>query len=401
MKKTLFLSLLLSVASSATETESPAIVPQLDLAQSSEFILPLPCYHESWTQEEKEILLQFIFKLERQFHAKFTPCELAGLPVYRQLRMSLHQSVRDGVIEQFVDGDSLCRWAAAQEDFDALKLFVLKGAECNISYQATFADSTYSISLIDSLLIPHTSGNSTRTAADRLDMIQWLVEHGFKLEQCATELTGAVIKLCLFKTDDITPIVEWYFSLNTEIPEDLQHKLYAAVLSAEGCTHIVKELVEEGKIALNEPLAENDMLPLQVLFTHYIHTINLPTLEYLLSAGADPNLHIAYEDDTNASDEYSPEGYEEEDKPNDDLSGFSTPIELAFDLYRISGDNDSAFSRSLLAAIDLLLYYGAELEIEDDEAGDEDAESPIYAEVRKRLDMTKEELIQDYIKLKS
>lgn len=401
MKKTLFLSLLLSVASSATETESPAIVPQLDLAQSSEFILPLPCYHESWTQEEKEILLQFIFKLERQFHAKFTPCELAGLPLYRQLRNSLHQSVRDGVMEQFVNGDSLCRWAAAEEDFDALKLFVLKGADSNISYQTTCFDSTYTLSLIDSLLFPHTNGVWTHSAAERLEMIQWLTEHGFKLEQYPEELTRAVIKLCLYKTEDIAPIVEWYFSLKTEIPEDLQHKLYAAVISAEGCTHIVKQLVEAGKIALNEPLAANDMLPLQILFTHYIHTINLPTLEYLLSAGADSNLHIGYEDDTNESDEYSPEGYEEEDKPNDELSGFSTPIELAFDLYRIYGDVDMVFAPTILAAIDLLLYYGAELEIEEDEAGDEDAESPIYAEVRKRLEMTKEELMEDYLKLKS
>ena len=401
MKNTLFLSFLLSITVSATETAPPAIVPQPDLAQSSEFILPLPCYHESWTQEEKEILLQFIFKLERQFHAKFKPRELAGLPVYRQLRNSLHRAMRDGVIEQFVNGDSLCRWAAAQEDFDALKLFVLKGAECNISYQATFADSTYSVSLIDSLLIPHTSGNSTHTAAERLEMIQWLTEHGFKLEQYPEELTGAVIKLCLYKTEDIAPIVEWYFSLKTEIPKDLQHKLYAAVISAEGCAHIVKQLVEEGKIALNEPLAENDMLPLQVLFTHYIHTINLPTLEYLLTAGADPNLHIAYEDDTNASDEYSPEGYEEEDKPNDELSGFSTPIELAFNLYRIYGDVDPVFAPTILAAIDLLLYYGAELEIEEDEAGDEDVESPIYAEVRKRLEMSQKELMEDYLKLKS
>ena len=46
-----------------------------------------------------------------------------------------------------------------------------------------------------------------------------------------------------------------------------------------------------------------------------------------------------------------------------------------------------------------MLLHDAELDIEDDECNDEDAESTAYAEVRKRLEMTPEQLREDFERL--
>lgn len=401
MKNTLFLSCLFSLTLTATETTANVDSLLPEQCWIREYILPLPDFHESWTQEEKDVLNNFARTVEQQFRSRFRssvlPSPATKLPAYTRFRDNLHQGVKNGYFApKFSDGDSFCRWAAEEGDFEALKLFVQKGADSNVS----FCEHAYQYSLIHSLLIGNLNQAPSHSSAEQLDMIHWLVDHGYKLELYPTELTYAVIALCLYRSEDIAPIVEWYFSINPEVPEELRNELYHAVLLAQGCTTVLKQLVEEGKIALNEPMAVNDLLPLQTLFTQSVPTIHLPTLEYLLSAGADPNLHIGYEEDANESDEYSPEGYEEEDKPNEALTGFSTPIELAFDLYLIYGSHE-AIAHPLLAAIDLLLYYGAELEIEEDSAGDEDEDSPIYAEIRKRLQMDKEELMQDYLKLKS
>ena len=44
--------------------------------------------------------------------------------------------------------------------------------------------------------------------------------------------------------------------------------------------------------------------------------------------------------------------------------------------------------------------YGAELDIEEDEHDDEAVESPVYNEVRKRLNMSHEELEADYSRIR-
>ena len=82
------------------------------------------------------------------------------------------------------------------------------------------------------------------------------------------------------------------------------------------------------------------------------------------------------------------------------MGSFSTPIEIVFDQYRSdASERNHKRESNFLAAIDLLLLHDAELDIEDDECNDEDAESTAYAEVRKRLEMTPEQLREDFERL--
>lgn len=385
-----------------TENQTPASSQQL--AYQYLPLLPLPEFHESWNDEEKAILLQ----LAQTIHDDFSQQQDTDVeelladdvaPIWNKFQIAYHRAVKEGVIEDsFGESDTFARWAAMHDQFEAVKFFIEKGESISACYEYTILSmSAPSPScLAQEVIWGKSLTESAHSAEERVEMLQWLQSKGWDPLVNASSVTYAITVLCMADPMNVSALLDWYFSTGIQPDEENEKaNLYRAILQAHGGTASVQKLVEQGEILLNGTI--DDLLPLQIACQPCLlqDVFRIDTLKYLLEAGADPNLIVAY--DYAQETDYSEEAFEDEDVPNADLDGFSTPIEIIFDNYRyntIEGKhhNDKAY----LAAIDLLLLHGAELEIEEDEANDEDVESPAYAEVRKRLQMTDDELQADY-----
>lgn len=360
-------------------------------------LLPLPLFHESWSEEDRAIVVRFTEALEE--HLKTMKLHESDIPIVASY---LHAVVSSGVCkDSFDDGDTLARLAAMLDDAEAMSLFLKKGENVNAVLNASDDEFLIPVSLASEVIWAKNLISTELSAAQRVEQMQALQSMGWDPQLHAQSVIYAMTILAV-EHQDVSPLFEWFFSLNYELTQEQEASLYWALLVADGCTPIVRRFVEEGKIELNQPIGDKGLLPLQRVCSEpfFEKQINLDTLEYLLSAGADPNLMLADEDSTDGNVEYDPDGYEEDDLPRDDMAGYSTPIELVFDHYRSElSEGNHAREKNYLAAIDLLLLYGAELDIEEDECGDEEAESSAYAEVRKRLEMTPEQLNADFEKL--
>lgn len=361
-------------------------------------ILPLPDFHESWTEQEQATLTQFATHLDQfRQEQQFEKDEWGKIAQY------LHSVVTGGSCKaQFDDdGDTLARIAAMVDESDAVRLFLKRGENVNAVHHSDSADMP--VTLASEVIWAEGLISTKQTAAERVALLQELQAAGWDAALHAPSVIFALPIVCLCEAQDVSPLVEWFLTLNYNMDEEQKNRFYSALLVANGCTHLVKKFVEDGFIKLNEPLYH--LLPLQHVCEKpmFDKVIPLDTLEYLLQAGADPNLILA-DEETEDDGTYDPDGYEADDQPRDDMAGFSTPIEMLFDYYRfdIAWDESSARKKALsvLAAMDLLLLHGAELEIEHDEYDDEAAESEAYAETRKRLQMTDAELEADYKKLR-
>lgn len=358
-------------------------------------LLPLPPFHESWTAEEQAAIVQFCEHLET-----FCRNELLNKEEIPLIISHLHAVVSTGTCPATTtDGDTMARVAAMVDEADAMMLFLRRGENVNAVLSNT--DPMMPMSLASEVIWAEGLIGTRQSAADRVALMQELQKMGWDPHTHAESVIFAMPLLCA-EHQDVSPLFNWFFSLNYKLTAEQKHSIYNALLIADGCTPIVQRLVEQGEIAVNEPIGEASLLPLQQVCSKPIFDkeINLSTLELLLAAGADPNLILVEEDTGTGSDEYDPDGYEEDDLPRDDMAGFSTPIEMVFDHYRSElSEGNKKREKNYLAAIDLLLIYGAELDIEEDEHNDEDAESTAYTEVRKRLNMTPEQLLADFKRL--
>lgn len=363
-------------------------------------MLPLPPFHESWSEQDKVTLTRLSEHLER-----FRQDLLVHDDDWPVLTQYLHSVVSSGECKaQFDDdGDTMARIAAMVDEADAVRLFLKRGEDINAVLH--IENATAPVSLASEVIWAERLISTKQTAAERAALMQELQAAGWDSALHAPSVIFAIPIACLCESQDVSPLVEWFLTLNYEMNEEQKESFLAALVVAEGCTAILQRFVEDGSIKLNEPLGE--LLPLQHICKApmFDKTIQLDNLEYLLKSGADPNLMLAYEDGEDDG-KYDPEGYEEDDCPRDDMDGFSTPIEMLFDYYRFDmawGEQNAVTrhkSLHVLAAMDLLLMHGAELEIELDECDDESAESNAYAETRKRLQMSKAELEADYQKLR-
>lgn len=356
--------------------------------------MPLPPFHESWSAEERAVIVRFSERLEAFFKNELL--NKADLPA---VAPHLHSVITTGTcLPSSADGDTLARLAAMIDEAEAMMLFLQRGEDVNAVLLSD--EALLPVSFASEVIWAESLISTRQSAAERVQLLLKLQEMGWNPQTHAQSVIYAMPLLCA-ESRDVSPLYEWFFSLNYELTPEQEATLYNALLISDGCTLIVKRLLEQGKFAVNEPLGEG-LLPLQQVCAKplFEKVINLDTLELLLSAGADPNLILVEEDFPADNEEYDPHGYEEDDLPRDDMDGFSTPIEMLFDHYRSElSEGNSKREKNYLAAIDLLLIYGAELDIEEDEYDDEEAESSAYAEVRKRLHMTPAELLSDFKRL--
>ncbi len=365
-------------------------------------LLPLPNFHESWTETEAQCIKSFAAKFS-QFYDKQSFVSHAKEELYPFIHY-LHQVIATGEVKgSFVSGnspDTLARYAAIVDDLDAVKLFISKGE--NPATSARYADFDTEICLAQEIIWCETLTVLNHTAEERVALLEWLKTQGWNPHTNRDSILFAVNVAALAEHQNVLPLFEWINNQGFEQTSIITNEYLRAALHGVGATAIVRKMVEMGALPLNEPLL--DLLPLQHVCSHPLleNVINLDTLQYLLEAGADPNLMLADETDEHPDSEYRQETFDEEDAPLDGMDSYATPIERIFDFYRFDivyaneTETDKKRIKSYLAAIDLLLLHGAELDIEEDEAGDEDAESSAYAEARKRLRMTPEQLRSDY-----
>ncbi len=392
MKLPILLSLAFMLNATAQDTAT--------VAPTQPELLPLPAFHESWSAENKEIITQFAERLSlllKDFDNGLPPSP-EDAAVWSRFVTALHHAVSKGEVAASFEGDGLARWAAMVDNAAAVRLFIEKGEstdtgiDCGIAGQHTVL--AQEVIWSESLIHTH------QTAAERVELLEWLKSKGWAPATQMQQLQFAISIVGLCENQDVSPLYEWFLALQPQLNEEESATFYRSLLVADGCTPIVQRMVEAGKIQLNEPL--DFKLPLQIVCEKplFDRVANLRTLQYLLEAGADPNLMMAYEDEASDNGEYDPDEYETDDLPRDDMEVFSTPIEIIFDRYRSElNEGNTKNEANLLAAIDLLLLHGAELDIEDDEYDDEEAESTAYAEVRKRLEMTPEQLRADFKRL--
>lgn len=366
-------------------------------------LLPLPDFHESWSDGEKDIIRSFVKSLERTLvEASYSVTDEISLKRYTAFRAALHHAIATGKIESSFGGDTLARWAAMNDSHEAVKVFVGIGEDPHARYYIEELD--LESGLVQEVIFAKGLTYPTHLC-NRVALLNWLKDKGWDPAKDAELIGYAVAVALMAENQDMSELLDWFYAQGLELTQERKDLLHQSIVAAQGGLSTLKRLVEQGDIKLNEPI--NDLLPLQIVCSWHImdKAINLDNLEYLLQAGADPNLILGYDEEEDDG-EYNQEGYEEDDLPRDDMKGFSTPIEIVFDDYRFHeewNDADKVACKKALhfqAAVDLLLMYGAELDIEEDEHDDEAVESPVYNEVRKRLNMSHEELESDYSRIR-
>lgn len=366
-------------------------------------LLPLPDFHESWSDGEKDIIRGFVESLERTLvESSYSVTDEDSLKRYTAFRAALHHAIATGKIEPSFGGDTLARWAAMNDSHEAVKVFVGIGEDPHARYYIEELD--LESGLVQEVIFAKGLTYPTHLC-NRVALLNWLKDKGWDPAKDAELIEHAVAVALMAENQDMSELLDWFYAQGLELTQEQKDLLHQSIIVAQGGLSTLKRLVEQGDIKLNEPI--NDLLPLQIVCSWHImdKAINLDNLEYLLQAGADPNLIMGYDDEEDDG-EYNQEGYEEDDLPRDDMKGFSTPIEIVFDDYRFHeefNDADKVACKKALhfqAAVDLLLMYGAELDIEEDEHDDEAVESPVYNEVRKRLNMSHEELEADYSRIR-
>ncbi len=366
-------------------------------------LLPLPDFHESWSDGEKDLIRCFAEGIEQTIsETSALPTTKKDLERYAAFRAALYHAITTGKVDSSFKGDTLARWAAIIDNNEAVKVFVGLGEDPHARYY--IEELELESGLVQEVIFAKGLTCPTSLLCDRVALLNWLKEKGWEPAKDA-ELIGYAVTLALMaENQDMSELLDWFYAQGLGLTQERKDFLHQSIIVAQGGLSALKRLVEQGDIKLNEPI--NDLLPLQIVCSWHImdKSINLDNLEYLLQAGADPNLILGYED-AEDDGEYNQEGYEEDDLPRDDMKGFSTPIEIVFDDYRFHAEHDEteqARKKALhfQAAVDLLLMHGAELDIEEDEHDDEAVESPVYDEVRKRLNMSHEELEADYNRIR-
>ena len=398
MKLSLLLLALLSLPVLAAQ---PTTAQKVQHSKQRIKLLPLPQYHESWTQQEQDIINEFVARLVNLINTnELVTANDAEKTKYIKY---IHHVISSGKVESSFSKDTIARLAAMVDQLDAARLFIERGEDPNTSKQGMATP----VCLAQEVIWSEALVNIHHSAEERVQFLEWMRSKGWEPAKQNTSIVQAIIIASLAEAQDVSPFFRWLKEQNIDQTSYYTEEFYRAALLGNGCHGVVQELVEQGCFKLNEPLME--LLPLQNICSRplFDKIINPDTLEYLLQAGADPNLMLAYDSDEHHDGEYKAEDFEEDDQPSDDMVAFSTPIEIVFDSYRFDliyaneTPADKKRINSYLLAIDILLLHGAELEIEEDEAGDEDTESAAYAEVRKRLQMTKEELRADAEHLRS
>lgn len=394
MKRSLFLLAFLTLPVLAQQSSTS---PLIQRSSQRVKLSPLPQYHESWTPQQQAIINDFVASLEKFWEPDMAELQKDALCI--EFIKTLHQAISCGEVKPSFSNDSIARFAAMVDHLEAVKLFIEKGEDPNTTKMNK--EYNFPLCLAQEVIWCESLINIHHSAEERVQVLEWLKSKGWKPELQLESILKAIEITAMAENQDVSPFFRWLNDQNFNKTSIYTDDFYRAALIGHGCRSIVQELVEQGCFKLNEPIQE--MLPLQHVCTRplFDKIINTDTLEYLLQAGADPNLMLAYDSDDHHEGEYKVEDFEEDDQPTDDMVAFSTPIEILFDCYRYDlvyaneTPADKNRINSYLLAIDILLLHGAELEIEEDEAGDEDAESAAYAEVRKRLNMTAEELRAD------
>lgn len=372
-------------------------------AEQTQPLLPLPDFHESWSDGEKDIVRSFVKSLEKTLaESSYSDTDDESMKRYMAFRAALHRAIATGKVEPSFGGDTLARWAAMNDSHEAVKVFIGIGEDPHARYYIEELD--LESGLVQEVIFAKGLTYPTHLC-NRVALLNWLKDKGWDPAKDAELIGHAIVVALMAENQDMSELLDWFYAQGLELTQERKDLLHQSIIAAQGGLSTLKFLVEHGDIKLNEPI--NDLLPLQIVCSWHImdKAINLDNLEYLLQAGADPNLILGYDEEADDG-EYNQEGYEEDDLPRDDMKGFSTPIEIVFDDYRFHEECDAtdkvACKKALhfQAAVDLLLMYGAELDIEEDEHDDEAVESPVYEEVRKRLNMSHEELEADYSRIR-
>ena len=389
--------LFLALLSLPVIAQQSSTTPSIQRSTQRVKLSPLPQYHESWTPQQQAIINDFVADLEKLWEPDIAELQKDALCI--EFIKNLHQAISSGEITPSFADDTIAKFAALVDHLEAVKLFIEKGEDPNTTKKNK--EYNFPLCLAQEVIWSESLINIHHSAEERVQVLEWMKSKGWKPELQLESILKAIEITAMAENQDVSPFFRWLNDQNFNKTSIYTDDFYRAALIGHGCRSIVQELVEQGCFKLNEPVL--DMLPLQHVCSRplFDKIINTDTLEYLLQAGADPNLMLAYDSDEHHEDEYKVEDFEEDDQPADDMVAFSTPIEILFDSYRydLIYANETPIDKkrinSYLLAIDILLLHGAELEIEEDEAGDEDAESAAYAEVRKRLNMTAEELRAD------
>ena len=349
----------------------------------------LPLFHESWSETERLVITDFANKLDKAMSME----EVSQMKDFLPVVTYLSKVVETGVVEKrFDNGDTLCRLAAMFDHFEAMRLFVERGEDVNSSVTVHDFQSGLGVEVV----MCKDSFEPSHLAMQRVEQLVWLTEKGWEPQKQLETLRAAISLVAVLEPHNVAPLVQWYIE-QVRVPQDE----IVALMHGEGCTDMVKEWIENDIFAVNEPL--RDMLPLQNLcqFVSFSGRINLHTLELLLNAGADPNLILAYEEGEDDSAEYDNAAYESEDGSVAGADTFSTAAEMVVDSYlnnldKLPNGAKARAEKFCLAAVDLLLLHGAELEPTDD-----DGEECYDEALMNRLNMSKEELRADYEKLRA
>lgn len=384
------ITLVCALTSAAVAQEAPASPQQEPAAVTPSVKLKhvkLPVFHESWTESERAVISDFAAKLDKAMSTE----EIAQLKDFMPAAAYLSKVVESGKLEKsFDNGDTLCRLAAMFDHFEAMRLFVERGEDVNSTLTVHHFQSGIGLEVLMCI----DGFDPSHTALQRVEQLVWLTEKGWDPQKQLDTLRTAISFVAILEPHNVAPLVQWYIEQVRVPQEEIAHLIHG-----EGCTDMVKQWIENDIIAVNEPL--EDMLPLQCLcqFVSFSGRINLHTLELLLNSGADPNLIVAYEDTEEDSAEYDNDAYESEDGSVPEAASFSTAAEMVVDSYlnNLPKNNRRRAAKFCLAALDLLLIHGAELDnLDDDEEVMVDAR-----EITKRLSMSKEELQADYEKLRA
>lgn len=257
----------------------------------------LPPFHESWTPAEQAAVREFAARwaklaaLRRQtLNADMRRTHMAHA---EQVRKALHAAVRTGNAGVGMEyGETLARVAAYVACPMAAKAFVAHGS----NPMQALSDGTDSLSELLTAVVelicssdrdicePENGGAAAPTDAQRVGVLQWLVERGTDLKPAAESIWVACA-LSMMAGHELTS--EWVLSQDLPAPQEAGHisLLKRNALTSTVPVSVLRKMEEKGILSKETDKTANGAAAVQILAGRASQKNAAEKMRYLLERG--------------------------------------------------------------------------------------------------------------------
>jgi len=260
----------------------------------------LPPFHESWTPEEQATVREFSARWDKLTELRSHEPNLGIRGMFmdneKQVREALHAAVRTGNAGGDMKyGETLARVAAYVACPMAMKAFVAHGSD---PMQGMMYDGPYALANLElqtavvelicssdrDIYEPENGGTAASTDAQRVEVLQWLVDRGTDLKPAAESIWVACA-LSMLAGRELVPA--WVLSQDLPAPKDASHinLLKRCALSTPVPVSIVAKMEEKGILSKENETSADGISAVQILAEWASQEHAAEKMRYLLERG--------------------------------------------------------------------------------------------------------------------